>query len=207
MEKLDLTRAYRKFFTAGNHPEVVELERASYLSLTGKGDPSGEQFARDIEALYSVAYAVKFRCKGEGNDFVVAQLEGLWWYDEERYPGFTIDSASVSVPRSEWEYRLLIRLPDFATEEHVKQAVHSVREKKKMETAEKVGYFELEEGKCVQILHTGPFDKEADTLKVMGEFIRQNNFQKNGHHHEIYLSDFRKTPPEKLKTILREPVK
>jgi hypothetical protein len=115
--------------------------------------------------------------------------------------------TTVEIPRSEWEYRLLIRLPDFVTKKDVEKAIESVTAKKDLPLAKDLEFFEMNEGKSVQMLHVGPFSTEPESLKVIEVFINENKFERNGLHHEIYLSDFRKTKPEKLKTILREPVK
>ncbi len=207
MTKLDLTKQHKAYYTAKPEPELVTIETVSFLSICGKGDPSGQAFASNIEALYSTAYAIKFACKGRGNDFVVARLEGLWWYDENRYSGNNLAHAPVAVPRSEWEYRLLIRLPDFVTKEAVEKAKETVLAKKGLQLVTGVEFFTMTEGKSVQIVHVGPFDTEPQTLQKIAEFCATHGLEKNGHHHEIYLSDFRKTAPERLKTILREPVK
>lgn len=206
MEKLDLSRLYKSYYTAKEYPEIVVIEPAQYLSLTGQGDPSETAFASRIEALYSVAYKVKFARKANGNDFTVSKLEGLWWYDESKFPGKTMAGAAVEVPRSAWEYRLMIRIPDFVNEQEVAAAALAVAEKKGISLAPEIALFKMNEGKCVQMLHIGPFAGEQETLEKMFSFIKENEFKKNGLHHEIYLSDFRKTPPQKLKTILREPV-
>jgi hypothetical protein len=206
MEKLDLTKTDKAYFTAKKTPHVVDINAARFLSLRGKGDPSDKEFTDNLEALYPVVYMIKFAFKAKEEDFVVSKLEGLWWYDEDRYKGKTIDTA-VEIPRSDWEYRLLIRLPDFVTKKDVETAVKSVIEKKNNQRASKVEYFEMTEGKCVQMMHIGPFSDERVSLKIMDEFMKTNDFKRNGAHHEIYLSDYRKTEAAKLKTILREPVK
>lgn len=207
MDKLDLTKKYKSYYTARTRPEVVEIEKAQFLSITGKGDPSGQAFAEKLQGLYATAYAIKFMMKEKGKDFTVAKLEGLWWFDEEKYGAPSISEAPQKVPRSEWQYRLLIRMPDFVTNQHVETARHTVVSKKGIALAAETGWFEMAEGKTVQMLHVGPFDKEPETLEQMAVFMRDKNFQRNGLHHEIYLSDFRKTAPAKLKTILREPVR
>lgn len=207
MEKLDLSRHFKSYYTAKSTPELVRIEKAQYLSIQGKGDPSGGEFMRKIQAIYPVAYALKFSFKAQGKDFVVAKLEGLWWYDEGRYPNATIDNAPQTIPRSEWEYRLLIRIPDFIAQEEVESTVAECYSSKGVAEIREVSFFELEEGKVVQMLHTGSFDTEPVTLAKLMEFMKTHSLGRNGLHHEIYLSDFRKTPPEKLKTILREPVK
>jgi hypothetical protein len=207
MEKIDLAKKYKAYFTAETKPEIVDIEPAQFLSLTGRGDPSGKAFADKIVALYSTAYALKFAFKTKGKDFVVSKLEGLWWFDEKKYVGKTIATAPVDVPRSEWDYRLLIRLPDFVTKTDLDNARDTVVAKKNLRLATQIEFYILEEGKSVQMLHVGPFSSEPETLRQIGTFIEANKLTKNGLHHEIYLSDFRTTEPNKLKTILREPVK
>ncbi|WP_300666118.1 GyrI-like domain-containing protein [Fluviicola sp.] len=207
MTKLDLTKEYKAYYTAKNKPELLTIEKASFLSITGKGDPSGQDYAENIQALYSVAYGVKFLCKALGKDFVVPKLEGLWSFDTDKYQGFAMDEAPLKIPRSEWNYRMLIRMPDFVTKEQLEQAIQTVVSKKQIGLAAYVEFYEMEEGKVVQMLHVGPFSDEPETLKQILAFCEEHQLIKNGLHHEIYLSDFRKTAPEKLKTILREPVK
>ena len=207
MEKLDLTKKYKSYYRAGLEPELVEIEPAQFLSITGKGDPNGNEFADHTQALFATAFNLKFTFKEKGKDFVVAKLEGLWWFDESKYPSLIMTNASIKVPRNEWEYRLLIRLPDFVSESEVRKSVESVVVKKALQSAERIEFYEMSEGNCVQMLHIGPFSTEPEGLAKIADFVRVNNLQQNGKHHEIYLSDFRKTAPEKLKTILREPVR
>lgn len=207
MTKLDLTKEYKAYYTAKSKPELLTIGKAPFLSITGKGDPSGQAYADKLQALYSVVYAVKFLYKAMDKDFVVAKLEGLWSFDENKYAGLSADEAPLKIPRSEWNYRMLIRMPDFVTMEQLDQAIQSVVNKKQISLAAEVEWFEMEEGKVVQMLHKGPFSKEPETLKQIMVFCEEHRLSKNGLHHEIYLSDPRKTAPEKLKTILREPVK
>jgi hypothetical protein len=208
MDKLDLAKQYKSYYTAKSMPEYVLLdEPVPYLSILGKGDPSGPGFAADIQALYTTAYTLKFKYKAEGRDYVVAKLEGLWWYDEAAFEGLSIKEASVKVPRSEWNYRLLIRLPEYVDGLFMEQMKHGLAAEKANPRIIDVTYFTLTEGKCVQMMHIGPFDKEPETLEVMKSFMDAEKLDRNGLHHEIYLSDFRKSAPGKLRTILREPVK
>jgi hypothetical protein len=205
--KLDLTKHFKSYYTAKTKPRLVEIETAQFLSITGKGDPSEKAFNERIQAMYATAYTIKFNYKAKNKDFVVARLEALWWFDEEQYSNVTMEEAPTAVPRSEWLYRLLIRMPDYVTKHDVTSATQTVITKKEIHLAGEVELYTMTEGKAVQMLHVGPFDKEPETLKEMMTFIQARNFKKNGFHHEIYLSDFRKTAPAKLKTILREPVK
>lgn len=208
MEKLDLTKKYKNYYKSKTKPEIVHFDAINYLSITGIGDPSGEAFAQKIAALYPVAYTIKFDCKANGNDFVVPKLEGLWSFDLAKYEGITMENAPKKIPRGEWAYRLLIRMPDFVNEKMLEQAQEAVKNKKgNLPFLQELEWYSMNEGKCVQILHVGPFDTEPESLLKLQAVMEENNFKKNGEHHEIYLSDFRKTAPEKLKTILREPVK
>lgn len=207
MKKIDLTKLYKSYYTARTRPEILHIEAAQYLSIRGKGDPSGEAYAAWLQALYAAAYTLKFACKARGFDFTVAKLEALWWFDEAAYGHIPMQEAPQQIPRSEWEYRMLIRLPDEVSETETARAIDEAFRKKGDPDIREVELYRMTEGKVVQALHHGPFDKEPETLAGMQEFIQAHGFQKNGHHHEIYLSDFRKTAPEKLKTILREPVK
>ncbi len=205
--KTDLTKTDKHYYYASREPELITLEELHYLSIAGAGDPSGKDFAANVEALYSVAYTLKFICKEKGADFIVPKLEGLWWYDESRFKGVSAEAAPMKVPRSEWEYRLLIRMPDQVEESQLESAKREALRKKGNELISKVEWFKLAEGKCIQIMHEGPFDQEPQTLLKIKAFSDEHKLSPNGYHHEIYLSDFRKTKPEKLKTILREPVK
>lgn len=207
MQKLDLTKKYKSYYQAKEVSEIVVIESAQFLSIRGKGDPFGTEFGKNVEALYATAYAIKFAFKQKDKDFVVAKLEGQWWFDEQQYTGLTMTESSQKVPRTEWEYRLLIRLPDYVDASDVHKAIETVIVKKKLNLARKVEFYEMSEGQCVQILHLGPFSAEPVSLEKMKVLIKANAFAKNGHHHEIYLSDPRKIAPEKLRTILREPVK
>lgn len=206
MEKLDLQKQYKEYYTAKPEPQIINLEEVAYLSVEGRGDPSGPGFEADIQSLYPVAYALKFMCKELGKDFVVAKLEGQWWYDA-KFENVSMEDAPRLIPRSHWCYRLLIRMPSFVTPQLVHAAIESTVKKKKLPATSNVRLITLNEGKVVQMLHTGPFDSEPETLLKMKDFMQEYNLLQNGLHHEIYLSDFRKTAPEKLKTILREPVK
>jgi hypothetical protein len=207
MEKLDLTRKYEAYYTASIKPVVVELPAAHYLSVNGKGDPNSEAFVEKIQTLYPVAYGVKFLCKSKNKDFVVPKLEGLWWFDEKYLGQITLSEAPQRIPRSEWYWKLLIRMPDFVTPTMVSKVIATVVAKKNLVRAKEIELFSLPPQKALQILHRGPFDKEPETLLLLQEFMKANNLQHDGLHHEIYLSDFRKTASDKLRTILREPVR
>ncbi len=204
--KTDFTKEYKAYYSASTRPELIHIEPATYLSIQGQGDPSSAKFADDIQALYSLAYAVKFYFKAKGADFVVPKLEGIWWFDESRYSQLTMSTAPQQIPRSEWHYRLLLRMPEQLGNTTLNMLREETIAKKAMPELEKVVLHQLNEGRCIQILHNGPFDREPETLAVLQTYMEDYGFRRNGPHHEIYLSDFRKSPPEKLRTILREPV-
>lgn len=203
---MDLTKEHKQYYSAKTQPELLEIEAVRYISIMGKGDPNGALFAEHLTTLYPVAYGLKFYAKDQGNDFVVPKLEALWDFDEQKYGNISMEDAPRKIPRSEWNYRLLIRLPDFIKNETVEFIKEQVYAKRPLNTIKKVELFEMPAKKIVQMLHIGPFEKEFETLVVLKEFIDQHKLGKGGSHHEIYLTDYRKTAPEKLRTILRETV-
>lgn len=204
--KLDLSKKLKPYFTAKLQPQLIEIESAQYISILGKGDPSSAEFAKHIEALYTLAFAIKFECKSRNQDFVVSKLEGQWWYDVQKFGKPRMSEAPKLIPRSEWEYRLLIMMPDFVDAALIENKIELCFTKKGIPEIKQIELITLNEGLCIQLLHVGPYDTESESLLKILEFSATTNLVQNGHHHEIYLSDFRKTPAEKLKTILREPV-
>lgn len=199
MLKTDLTKVHKELYTAKSQPALIFVPAGHYVAITGKGDPDGPVFAESTQALYTAAYSVKNAYKQAGQDFTVSKLEGTWWVEQEGYPR--------DVPREEWHWQLLIRMPDYVTSTIVQHALKTAFQKKQLPLLQKVSLVTLAEGRSVQILHTGPYSEEPATLKVMEHFIKEEGLVYNGRHHEIYLSDPRKTAPAKMKTILRQPVK
>ena len=206
MEKIDLTKEYKAYYSAKDTPEVVTIEKAWFLSIIGKGDPSGEMFAKKLSALYATSYTLKFAYKAMGKDFVVAKLEGLWSFEESKFGMYSMSEAPLKIPRSEWDYRMMIRLPDYVSGDQVRQAIDTVIQKKTSPYTKDIELHVMNEGRSVQMLHVGPFDLESVTLEKMRLFMDDKGLKRNGLHHEIYLSDFKRTMPEKLRTILREPI-
>lgn len=207
MEKLDLSKTYKTYYSAKTKPEPVELEPAQYLSIAGKDDPNAEEFALRTQAIYSLTYRIKFMCKALKKDFTVAKLEGLWWYNQEQWGTPALREMPIKIPRSEWEYRLLIRLPEYVVQEHIREAIFGALVEKPSPYLQAVELYHTPQETAVQILHVGPFHTEPDSLEKIQAFMEANGLQQAGHHHEIYLSDFRRTLSDKLRTILREPVK
>jgi hypothetical protein len=199
VKKLDLAKEYKSYYKAGKNPELVEFGEAAYLVIDGKGEPAGEVFVNSVEALYPLAYGIKKFCKEQDNDFGVPKLEGLWWVEG--------DTPALETPPSEWQWKLLIRMPEFVTEELMLSQQPDVAKKKKNELIHKITFERFAEGTCVQVMHIGPYATEPETIKRLREFAVEKGVSIHGLHHEIYLSDPRKTEPEKMKTIIRYPVK
>jgi hypothetical protein len=201
MDKLDLTKAYRKYYTAANRPQLEEFEAAAYLMIQGQDSPDSSLFTQSTEALYKLAYGIKFLCKAQKNDFTVAKLEGLWWFDSPH-------QSVHEVPREEWNWKLLIRMPDFVDDKLVEQARVTVASKvNNLEQINQVKFEVLHEGTCVQMLHVGPYNTEPETIEKILAFMESDQLVQHGLHHEIYISDPRKVNPAVMKTILRLPVR
>jgi hypothetical protein len=199
MPKLDFVKTYKSYYKTGKKPEIVEFEEIPYVSIEGKGEPAGQEFVSKIEALYPLAYGIKKICKQQDMDFGVPKLEGLWWVEG--------DIPALEVPREEWCWKLLIRMPDYVTDEMMDIAQAEVLKKKKIELVKDISFEKIKEGKCAQITHIGPYATEPETIDTLLGYISENGLSVSGLHHEVYLSDPRKTVPEKLKTIIRYPVK
>ncbi len=195
MPKLDLAKEYKSYYKAGKNPEIVNFDEASYLSIEGKGEPAGTVFVSKVEALYPLAYGIKKICKEKGSDFGVPKLEGLWWVEG--------DVPALEIPRNKWHWKLLIRMPDFITAEMVSSVQPEVAKKKKNTLIQEISFEKISEGKCVQVMHVGPYSTEPKTINSLMAFISDNGLSVSGLHHEIYLSDPRKTEPSKMKTLIR----
>lgn len=181
--------------------ELVDVPAQQFLAVDGVGNPNtAAEYASAVEALYAVAYTLKFACKrGEGRDFVVAPLEGLWWADD--YEAFTIRAKDT------WHWTMLISQPEWITKDMVENAKQAALAKKKLPRIADLRHHTLQEGRCAQVLHIGSYDDEAPLLAELHQhYLRANGLREAGLHHEIYLSDPRKTDSAKLKTVLRQPV-
>ena len=199
IDKLDLTKADPAYYMAKQQPAIVEFGRAPYLMLDGHGALAGAAFTQKTEALYQLAYGIKSVCKAQGSDFVVPKLEGLWWVEGER--------DAMNVPRDEWRWRLLIRMPDFVSQEIFATAQRATAASKHNERIHQIVFNHMAEGQCVQFLHVGPYATEPATVAKLLTFAQQHGLEPHGRHHEIYLSDPRKTAPERMKTLLRYPMR
>jgi hypothetical protein len=197
--KIDLYKLHKAEYAAAQKPALRSISQARYLAIDGQGAPGSEIFSASIGALYGVAFTVKMTRKFSGRqDYAVCKLEAQWWSDGER--DFT------AAPKQAWFWKLLIRTPAFVTQKEVEKAVAVLLKRGKGKEAERVRLESLSEGRCVQMLHVGPYEKEEETVASMKVFAASKGLSFNGRHHEIYLSDPRRVAPEKLKTILRMPV-
>ncbi|WP_297135358.1 GyrI-like domain-containing protein [Terrisporobacter sp.] len=196
----------KNYYLPKTKPEIVNIEKFKFIQLKGTGNPNSEEFSERVGVLYSLSYTIKMMPKKGINpngyfDYVVYPLEGIWDLDEEGRKKEEFDKNNLV-------YNIMIRQPDFVTEEIFKLALESVKEKKPNKLLDEVVFGEIEEGMCVQMMHIGPFDNEYKTFEVMKEFCKDNNLLiRNMAHREIYISDFRKTSKDKLKTVLRYRVK
>lgn len=194
--KIDLFRDFKSEYTASRKPQFVATTPGHYLTVEGDGPPGGTAFEDAISVLYPVAYTTKFRRKlGGGPDYAVGKLECRW----------------LGLPKSRqattgWRWQLLMRVPDFIGSSDLQASIAALLEKKKTETVKLVEFSVLDEGRCVQMLHVGPYDEEPASFAAMEAFAAAADWRAAGAPHEIYLSDPRRVEPARLKTILRLPL-
>lgn len=205
----DFKKEYKEFYLAKNEPQIVLVPPMNYVAVRGTGDPNeeGGAYKAAIAVLYAVSYTIKMSKLGDHRidgyyDFVVPPLEGFWWQDGVQGVDYT--------SKSSFHWISVIRLPDFVTQEDFDWAVAEAIRKKKLDCSI-AEFMTIDEGKCVQIMHIGPYDDEPATVAVMDQYLAangyENDFSLTRMHHEIYLSDARKIAPEKWKTVIRHPIK
>lgn len=203
MDKFDPRKEFKALYSApAGRFVVIDVPPLDYLAVEGEGDPNvAPAYAAAVEALYAAAYTLKFMSKAElGRDYVVGPLEGLWWADDM--------ADFVARRKDRWRWRMMIAVPPFIDQVIAARAVEKARAKTGKAALDVLRFERLEEGKAAQGLHRGSYDDEGPVLEALHHrFLPDNGLVPAGLHHEIYLSDARKTPPEKLKTILRQPVR
>ncbi|MDH4202569.1 MAG: GyrI-like domain-containing protein [Phycisphaerae bacterium] len=198
--KIDLFKEYKSEYKATAKPGFVQTGPAQYLMIDGQGAPGGSEFEERIGALYSMAFTIKMTRKFAGlGDYTVCKLEGLWFTEDG-----TDDFANL--PQEQWQWTLMIRTPECVKKADLEKAAKALLDKGKAEAVKDVRLEKLKEGKCVQVLHVGPYDQVCEAIEKMQAFAKENGKTFTGKHHEIYLSDPRRVAPEKLKTIVRRPV-
>ncbi len=203
MDKIDFKKELQHLYNPPSRDfSVVEAPEMQFLMVDGHGDPNTEPaYQEAVEALYGVAYKLKFMSKLRlEKDYTVPPLEGLWWAAD-------MDTFTVNLDKSAWDWTMMIMQPEWITPEMFTQAVAEAQKSKGLPALSKMRLERYSEGLSVQIMHIGSYDAEGPTLaRLHHEFIPQNGYVESGKHHEIYLGDPRKTAPEKLKTVLRQPV-
>lgn len=205
----DLKKEFKEYYQPKNKPEIVNIPSINYLAVRGSGDPNDEtgDYKKALESLYAVAYTLKMSYKTDYKingfyEYIVPPLEGFWWQ------GGT-DGVNYA-DKTSFNWISVIRLPDFISGKDIEWAVRTATKKKKTDCSQ-VKFLTVNEGLCVQIMHIGPYDNEPVTVKLMDDYLAQNGYENDLNsermHHEIYLSDPRKCLPEKMKTVIRHPVK
>ena len=205
----DYKKAYKVFYLPPKKPGIVTVPAMNFLAVRGQGDPNeeGGAYKQALELLYAVAYTIKTSKMGQHRlegyfDYVVPPLEGLWWQGGVH----GVDYAR----KADFQWISLIRLPEFVTEDAFDWAIREATEKKRRDFS-KMEFFSWKEGLCVQCMHIGPYDDEPATVAAMEEYTTEQgyeaDFREGRFHHEIYLSDVRRCQPEKLKTVIRQPVR
>jgi hypothetical protein len=203
VKKVDLREALGRLY---NPPakEVVEVEapEMNFLMADGEGDPNTSRAYKEaVEALYAVAYALKFAVKTErGVDYTVMPLEGLWWTDER-----DATFEELQKDKEAWKWTLMVMQPRWVDGEVYARALASVARKKQLSCLRGVRFEAFREGRAAQVLHVGPFSEEGPSIERVHRYIEERGGRMRGRHHEIYLSDFRRTAPERLRTIIRQP--
>ncbi len=201
MDKIDLKKELKNLYNpSSKEVSFVEVPDMNFLMVDGEGSPASPQYTASVEALYPVAYALKCIVKkAHGIDYGVMPLEGLWWMD---------NMTQFSVERKdEWKWTSMIMQPKYVTQDDFKAAVEQVHKKKVPSALDRVRFECYHEGKAAQVMHIGPFSTEGPNVQRLHDAIKASGHQLSGKHHEIYLGDPRKTAPERLKTVLRQPMK
>lgn len=203
MAKIDFKKTLKDLYApSAKDFAVVDVPEMQFLMVDGHGDPNtASSYTEAVESLYAVAYKIKFTSKGElERDYTVPPLEGLWWAED-------MDTFTQSRNKDAWDWTMMIMQPDWITDQIFRESVAAVRKKKDLPALPIIRLDRYHEGLSVQILHVGPYDAEGPVLSRMHErFIPGNRYRMSGKHHELYLSDPRKAAPDRLKTILRQPV-
>lgn len=200
-DKVDFKRELSAYYAPGRSPQLLDVPELQFAMIHGHGDPNVAPEYRDaVQALYGIAYTVRFALKRvpDGLDFGVMPLEGLWWVPD--MAEFTTDD------KSSWDWTMMIMQPDLVTREIFDAACARAAEKKGLAAIERVRLEPFTEGQAAQVLHLGPYATEGPTISRLHAFIADQGYELVGKHHEIYLNDPRRTAPEKLRTVIRQPV-
>ena len=202
MDKIDLVKEMKQFYNPPvKEVTLVEVPALNFLMIDGQGNPNtAPEYQQAVEALYALAYGIKFKIKkGQaGVDYRVMPLEGLWWADD-------MSQFSTS-DKDSWKWTMMIAQPEFVDDGQVAEVLGETRRKKGLPGLERIRFERFHERLSAQVMHIGPFSEEGPAIARLHAFIAQCGYQRRGKHHEIYLKDLRKSAPEKLLTVLRQPV-
>jgi len=201
MGKIDLKKEFKAFYNpTAKEVTLIDIPKMNFIMIDGQGAPESPQFAQSIEALYPIAYGIKFdKKKTDGTDYGVMPLEGLFWADDMAV--FMPETAD----RSKWQWTLMIMQPDFITVADFNKVKEDAGKKKDNTFIKKVRFESYTEGKSVQIMHIGPYAAEGSNIQKLHHKIKEIGGKLTGRHHEIYLSDPRRAAPDKMKTVVRQP--
>ncbi|MCF6304173.1 MAG: GyrI-like domain-containing protein [Rhodobacteraceae bacterium] len=200
-DKLDLKKQQKDIYApSAKKVSLLDIGPMNYLMIDGKGAPEGPRYTQVIEALFAVSYTMKFLIKKgpRAIDYGVMPLEGLWWAEDMAH-------FSTKRDKSQWQWTMMIRQPDFIKQADIDMAMQAATKKKNPANLEGLRFENYTEGPCAQILHIGPFEEEGPTIEQLHAAIEATGHTLSGKHHEIYLSDIRRAAPEKWRTILRQP--
>lgn len=210
MAAFDFKKEYKDLYLPKSKPSIIDVPTMRFITVDGKGDPNTSEFYKKaVELLYGLSYSIKMSKKTgtqpEGYfDYVVPLLEGLWWFEGDFFDGNVVER------KDEFNWTIMIRQPDFVTSEVFKNAKAALSKKKPELDTSVARLKDFTEGLCAQIMHVGPYDDESSTVATLEEFIKSQGYRTEmsgmRQHHEIYISDPRKTAPEKLKTVVRHPI-
>lgn len=199
MPKLDLRKDLRHFYDPPrNEFTFIDVPPMNFLMIDGRGSPGGPEYQAALEALYGMSYTLKFAMKRRGTDYTVSPLEGLWWME---------DMAEFSLERrDDWLWTAMIMQPPAIAQEHVDEARAELARKKNPPSLPRLRFETFHEGLSVQIMYLGAYADEGPTIARMHGFIKEQGYELQGKHHEIYLGDPRRTAPDRLRTVIRQPV-
>ena len=208
MVNADYKKDQKDLYLPKQMPMPIDVPAMNFIMIDGKGSPDGDEYQSTVQTLYSLSYTIKMSKKGRNRpsgyfEYVVPPLEGLWWCESGK--------LDLSVPRSEWSWTAMIRQPEFVTDDVFKRAVAESKAKKPEVNVSKARFAGFTEGLCVQIMHIGPYEDESRSIELIDRYISENGLENitgdAGKHHEIYLSDPRKTDADSLRTVIRIPVR
>jgi hypothetical protein len=202
-KKVDLKKQFPQQYNPSQEPHILEIPEMWYFMVDGEGYPvDNPLYSEAMQLLYGAIYSLKMSVmKPKGKDFVVPPLEGLWWADDH-----VIFTDFYMERKDDWKWTSMIRIPDFVAEEDIKKALDLLKEKKNPKNLQKLRYEKYEEGTVVQALHIGPYNKEGPLITEMHEYAESEGFKLIKKHHEIYLSSPQRTKPERLRTVIRQPI-